>query len=181
MKCLNCNEEVFKSNDNWFHKQSMMYRCDGKGYNQDDFWKGDWVRPTDDVHYIPAPMRPSTKPVPPPRSVSPQRKLLLDAADTVDGERQDQYGNAEDSFAVIAEYWSTLLSAQFDRIVHLQAHIETGNPRDNEDYIKVTAKDVALMMVLFKAAREGNAPKRDNLLDLAGYAALAQRIEESNA
>ena len=43
----------------------------------------------------------------------------------------------------------------------------------------ITGHDVAMMMCLLKIARQTYAPKRDNLVDLAGYAALAQRITET--
>ena len=38
---------------------------------------------------------------------------------------------------------------------------------------KVTPKDVALCMVLFKICREMGQPKLDNLVDAAGYVGLA--------
>lgn len=86
---------------------------------------------------------------------------LDEAKKTICGERQDVYGNPEDSFALIAEYWSTYLQQE------------------------VTAKDVAHMMVLFKMGRvQGQAPKRDNYVDICGYASIAadrlttDRLEE---
>lgn len=87
-----------------------------------------------------------------------EARLLVDAARTINGERQDQYGNAEDSFAVIARYWMN----------HLNAINRVNN-------IKIEPRDVAAMMVLFKLAREVNAPKRDNRLDGAGYFGLMER------
>lgn len=87
-----------------------------------------------------------------------EAQLLVDAARTINGERQDQYGDAEDSFAIIARYW--------------QNHLNAANRTED---IEVRARDVALMMVLFKAAREVIAPKRDNRLDMGGYAGLLER------
>ena len=71
--------------------------------------------------------------------------ILVEALSIINGERQDQYGSPEDSFRLIAAYWSTYLG------------------RD------ISEKDVALMMVLFKIAREANQHKRDNICDAAGY------------
>ncbi|AEQ21085.1 conserved hypothetical protein [Rhodococcus phage E3] len=87
-----------------------------------------------------------------------EARLLVDAARTINGERQDMYGDAEDSFAVIARYWAN----------HLNAVNRT-------DDIEIRPRDVAAMMVLFKLAREVNAPKRDNRLDGAGYFGLMER------
>lgn len=79
----------------------------------------------------------------------------LQAADKViNGERQDQYGHPEDSFAKVARYW--------------QAYLE-----NREAEKKIDAKDVALMMTLFKIAREqGQAHKGDNCVDACGYLAI---------
>lgn len=84
---------------------------------------------------------------------TPEAQLLIDAIGTINGERQDQYGNAEDSFELIAEFWSTLFG------------------------IRITASGVAEALILMKIARQMNAPKRDNILDIAGYAALLERIQ----
>ena len=85
-----------------------------------------------------------------PQSLPPQRGAVLhEAINTINGERQDVYGSPEDSFSIIADYWTTYLGDQMtDRI---------------------TAGDVALMMTLFKIAREANQHKRDNIIDAAGY------------
>ena len=82
---------------------------------------------------------------------------LDEAKKTICGERQDVYGSPEDSFQIIAEYWSTYLRHEY-----------------NSDHHHLRAKDVAHMMILFKMARvQGQAPKRDNYVDLCGYAAIA--------
>lgn len=41
-----------------------------------------------------------------------------------------------------------------------------------------TDRDVSMMMILVKVARDANKPKRDNLVDIAGYARCAERLEE---
>lgn len=85
-----------------------------------------------------------------PKHAQNMRGSILDEAKAIiNGERQDQYGSPEDSFSLIAEYWET--------------YIDGRNPK------RIDAKDVAIMMVLFKIARQSNQHKRDNLVDAAGY------------
>lgn len=82
---------------------------------------------------------------------------LNEAHSIINGERQDSYGNPEDSFGLIAEYWSTYLRKEY-----------------NSDHHHLRAKDVAHMMMLFKIARcTGQQFKRDNYIDIQGYAAIA--------
>ena len=77
---------------------------------------------------------------------------ILEEADKTIGERQDQYGNAEKSFAKIAGMWEEYLGVAIDE------------------------NDVAMMMILLKVARQSNQHKRDNLVDICGYAALAGEL-----
>lgn len=91
------------------------------------------------------------------RKMQPQRGRAIceDALRTINGERQDQYGNPEDTFEHIANLWTTYLSGYGDKIL-------------------VTKPMVAEMMCLLKIAREQcGKGKRDNMVDLIGYAALA--------
>ena len=77
-------------------------------------------------------------------------KCLGQAREVINGERLDDYGNPEDSFRIIADYWSTY----------------TG--------VELNSADVAKMMVLFKVARmSGQADKIDNYIDAAGYIGIA--------
>lgn len=82
-------------------------------------------------------------------------KILDEAKVLINGERQDQYGAPEDSFATIAGLWSVYLEKT------------------------VTAKDVALLMTLLKIARERKQHKQDNIADGLGYLALADDISEA--
>lgn len=85
------------------------------------------------------------------RRMQPQRGRAIceEALTTINGARQDQYGNPEDTFALIASLWSAYLGTE------------------------VLAENVADMMCLLKMAREkGGKGKRDNMVDLIGYAAL---------
>lgn len=83
---------------------------------------------------------------------------LQEALNIVYKDRINQYGKPEDNFKTISSFWSTYLTNKFN--------IET----------PITAEDVAMMMVLFKIARETNQHKRDNLIDIASYVECADRI-----
>jgi len=86
-------------------------------------------------------------------------KILDEVWTIINGERQDQYGNPEDSFSMIADLWNSYLVK-----------------KDGELGI-LYPKDVAIMMALLKIARETHQHKRDNLLDAIGYLALAADMD----
>jgi len=96
------------------------------------------------------------------------RKEILDTAlKCVNGERDEQYGNPENNFSTIANFWMIYL-----------------NSRMKCDHISVVIgpEDVASMLALLKVARiaSGQA-KDDNWVDLAGYAACGGEIQSSHA
>lgn len=77
-------------------------------------------------------------------------ELLDEAKKTICHDRNDQYGNPEESFSMIAELWTAYWN-----------HLVTFEP-----------SDVADMMGLLKIARNATGGrKEDNYIDLAGYAA----------
>lgn len=45
---------------------------------------------------------------------------------------------------------------------------------------EVTARDVAILMVLLKTSRDANKPSEDNLVDIAGYAGVADRVAKES-
>jgi hypothetical protein len=71
--------------------------------------------------------------------------LLKEAGDLVAGERNESYGHPKDNHQVTAELWTTWLG------------------------LRVTPRDVCIMMILLKISREHHTAKRDNLVDLIGY------------
>lgn len=91
-------------------------------------------------------------------------RVLLDAHTIINGERQNVYGAPEDSFKLIAQYWSTYLDSKGYALI------------DGRDIIN--ADDVALMMTLLKVAREANQHKRDNIVDAAGYLGIYGTMQE---
>ena len=85
-----------------------------------------------------------------------ERGAVLDEVrKTINGDRQDAYGNPEDSFRMISDLWTAYLDKY------------------------VSPQDVAMMMVLLKCARQKTGKgKRDNFVDMCGYAALAADMAE---
>lgn len=97
-------------------------------------------------------------------------KYLCEALDIINGERQDQYGNPEDSFAIIAAFWNTYLKNKVE--------LELKKRNIKGEYIAdITPKDVAMMMTLFKMSRELNSHKDDNIIDAIGYMGLTERMK----
>ena len=80
---------------------------------------------------------------------------ILDKAKTIiNGERQGTYGEAEDSFSIIAQMWTAYLGKE------------------------IKSEDVANMMILMKVARNlSGVYKDDNWIDICGYAALGGEIQ----
>lgn len=81
------------------------------------------------------------------------RSLLFEAADTVEGPRNDAYGHPADDFARAASIWSGILG------------------------VDVTPQQVALCMVGVKLARQVHSPKRDNVVDSIGYLLCLDAVE----
>lgn len=86
--------------------------------------------------------------------VAPELTVCQEADKLVYGDRERDYGSVSKNFDNIARMWSVVLG--FD----------------------VTAKQVGLCMAAMKIAREVNLPKRDNLVDLAGYAATLEKLSK---
>lgn len=90
-----------------------------------------------------------------------EENILDEAKRLVLGGRQEDYGKPERNFGTIASMWNAFLGAR------------------KEPSSPITETDVALMMCLLKVARQANRPKRDNLVDLAGYALTAEIVESN--
>jgi len=85
--------------------------------------------------------------------------ILREAIAVTSGDRRRDYDHAKPGHDRIAGYWNA----------HLRA-IGIGG--------SLSAADVAMMMILLKVARQSRTPKRDNLVDIAGYARCVSQIEE---
>ena len=92
------------------------------------------------------------------------REQILEAArKCVCGEREKDYGEAENSFTVIADFCGTYLE---EKCV------------SPETDVCLNPEDVAAMMALLKIARIATGHgKNDNWIDLAGYAACGGEIQ----
>ena len=94
-----------------------------------------------------------------------RERVLKEALNCVNGEREKQYGNPEDNFSRIADLWSVYLTSLFE---------------DENIVIDIDPIDVAKMMILFKIARSnGDKDKIDNYIDILGYGACAAEIFEN--
>ena len=87
------------------------------------------------------------------RETGGRGKILDQAKEIINGNREQIYGPPEDSFQVIADLWNV--------------YFEHGVGSE------LGPKDVAMMMCLLKIARQMHQGSEDCLVDLAGYAALA--------
>lgn len=78
--------------------------------------------------------------------------MLTEAQEIVDGKRNEDYGNINDSFLRIAGLWSAY----------------TG--------ITLNKYDVAKMMILLKVSRAKNANHRDSYVDIVGYVECVDKL-----
>lgn len=78
--------------------------------------------------------------------------ILKEVENIVCNDRQNEHGKPEDTFKRISILWSAYIS------------------QDLGQKIKVTPRDVAIMMALLKIARiSGNVGHKDSWLDAIGY------------
>jgi hypothetical protein len=90
-----------------------------------------------------------------------------EAKDITGNNRMKQYGHPVHNFADIARLWNAFLENRMTRC-------------DREGTINaplLNQKDVAMMMTLFKVAREQSGHKRDNIVDGIGYLRNAAQIQ----
>ncbi len=80
--------------------------------------------------------------------LNPEDSVLAEAHNLVRGKRRNSYGDVRISFESIAAMWTVILKT------------------------RVTPDQVALCMVATKICRETGHSKRDNWVDIAGYAEL---------
>ena len=92
-----------------------------------------------------------------------QENILQEADRITAGDRQRDYDHPRRNHERIAAFWRAHITAKYGVDVPL------------------TAEDAAWMMIYVKAARDMFTPKRDNLVDVAGYARCIERIREVTA
>lgn len=81
--------------------------------------------------------------------------ILEEASEAVHGKRQEDYGHPIDNHTRTARLWSVFLKQE------------------------ITPEQVCFLNILQKIARQMNRPTRDNLVDICGYAANIEMIEEA--
>jgi len=84
--------------------------------------------------------------------------VLDEAARLTSGARHGDYGHPRDDFARTARMWSGVLASK----------LRPG--------AEIDAMDVPLCMIAVKLARQAHRHKRDNLVDVAGYARTAAMV-----
>lgn len=94
----------------------------------------------------------------------PERaSVLVEARQLITGDRNKTYGSPTENFSNTAAIWNALLRHK----------LKPGE--------EITATEVATLMVGLKLARTVAQPKRDNFVDMAGYAACgAETMLEEN-
>jgi hypothetical protein len=94
----------------------------------------------------------------PPSSEGTTESILDEAKGPTNGSRQADYGHPRDDFARTALMWNGILAAKL------------------RDGAAITATDVPLCLIAVKLARQAHRHKRDNLVDIAGYARTAAMV-----
>lgn len=81
--------------------------------------------------------------------------ILIEAQNVIYGDREKTYGHPGKNINLIASLWTHYMG------------------------VSITPDDVCMMMVLLKVARLKNDPiHRDSQVDIAGYTALMQRVQD---
>lgn len=92
---------------------------------------------------------------------TPREGVLSEAATLITGDRNQTYGSPTQNFTDTANVWNTILRRKL---------------KDGES---IQPGEVAAMMVGLKLVRMVAQPKRDNWVDIAGYAACGYEADLS--
>lgn len=103
---------------------------------------------------------PNARPIPEFLKRSESESILQEAQRLVHGARQHDYGHPADDFERIAGMLNALFASRLR--------------------VPFRAEDIPLIMVCVKLSREINSAKRDNLVDLAGYAETRSMVLTRN-
>jgi len=93
-------------------------------------------------------------------AIKQKKPTLLQVAEaTINGARQQEYGDKLNNFSQISMLWTGLLARKLTS--------------------PITPEDVALMMINVKAARLAHNPgHKDSIVDIAGYAGCYDKLQE---
>ena len=94
-----------------------------------------------------------------------KEEILAKAKDLISNDRNESHGDAFKNHAEIVEFWNIFLDSKLQPMA------------------SITAKDVAIMMILLKISRSNQGKKfnLDNFVDMAGYSAIAGEIGDSGS
>lgn len=84
--------------------------------------------------------------------------ILQEADKITSGDRRKAYGDANKSLVNLANAWNNYLQTR--------GIVVEGR--------SISADDVAMLMIILKVYRNAAKPQRDNLVDIAGYARVAE-------
>lgn len=87
--------------------------------------------------------------------------ILEEANALVHGARNADYGHPADDFAAVAKAFNAYIEKKYNTVGPLEA------------------TDVPIFQMIVKIMREANKPKRDNLVDIAGYAATLEMVHDA--
>lgn len=92
--------------------------------------------------------------------MAPEKKetILEEAQRLTSNDRQELYGHPSDDFNRTAALINAWLGDRLN--------------------VPLTAEDVIVCMVMVKLSRQRNMPKRDNIVDAAGYLRLIEMVQE---
>lgn len=94
--------------------------------------------------------------------VNNENKSILYEALKITNERVSIYGDPIENLSTIASLWDQYIKSKL---------------KYENDLCIINSKDVSMMMILLKVARELNSTNKDNLIDIAGYCRLSSVIE----
>lgn len=101
-----------------------------------------------------------------PKPTTARRRLLVKAANAIDGDRDNVYGGPERNFQRIADLWNAL-------------GYRVLSPVDEESFRMFRGHDVAMAMIQVKQARLVVSPgHEDSWLDTAGYSGCGWEANE---
>jgi len=83
--------------------------------------------------------------------------ILDEAKRLTSGDRQNDYDHPAKNFARVAKMWNGVLADKLNA--------------------KIEPRDIPLCMICIKLARQARKHKRDNLVDIAGYARTVALLE----
>ena len=96
--------------------------------------------------------------------------VLEEAQKIIYGDREKTYGKPSKNLGTIAQMWTAYVNSSVGDVFNAE-----GEPIE----LIIDPKDVAIMMVLLKAARLANDQShRDSVVDICGYAALIERCDD---